>query len=190
MSEEEHKTEKPVATDKKTAPESLFDKSKSQPNSTIPSANSKKYSLGLPHILLGILVIALISGVIGYSASKNHDFDNRFEKRIGLRGNMPMMGDDRELGKYSTGGGYGMGSDGTVRRGMFKGEAGTVNAVSSSSITIKPVQGGLTTFTIDSGTKVYNGTNAAAVSDLKTGQTVRIQADQADSTKASQITIE
>lgn len=191
MSEEDNrkKADTTSQTTKKDAvTETLIDKSKSNTSPALSSVGNKKYTLGLPHILIGIVLVALIAGLIGYGASRRHDFDDRFERGTGKRGIMPMMG-DRALNGYSNGDNFGSGA-GTMRRGMYAGGAGQVNAVSSTSITIKPVQGGLTTYSIDSSTKIYNGTNTASVSDIKTGQTVRIQADQADSTKASQITIE
>ena len=190
MSEEDKKIEKPDQKNESVTETTLIDKSKNNKKSEITSAGAKQYSFGMPQILLGIAVVAVVAGLVGYSASKRNDIDDRMLKRSTLRTDMSMMGGDREFGNYSTGGGYGMNSGGTTKRGMYRGESGIVSTVNSTSISIKPMQGGLTTFTIDNSTKVYNGTNTASASDLKAGQTVRVQADLADSTKASQITIE
>ena len=84
----------------------------------------------------------------------------------------------------------------TMPSGEFRGHGmmgtlGTVTAISSDSITIKDTQrGGLVTFKIDASTKVTNGTDTKAVSDITTGTNARIQASTGDSLTAGTITIE
>ncbi|HSX27950.1 MAG TPA: hypothetical protein VLF60_00690 [Candidatus Saccharimonadales bacterium] len=83
---------------------------------------------------------------------------------------------------------------GMMRRGGRMGSSlrvvGQVTAVSSSSITVNDARrGGATTLSITSNTKVTNNGATAAVSDIKTGDTVMIQKTGTTSTEASQITI-
>jgi len=84
-------------------------------------------------------------------------------------------------------------NDGSGGMGLGNGQRpniGEVKTVSSSSITISGTQSGAEqTFTITSTTTVDNGGSTAAVSDIKTGDTVLIQTDSSDSSAASKITL-
>lgn len=136
-------------------------------------------------IILGGLIIALLAGMIGYSMSDNNRFDQRF--RAG-----PMMGerglsDNDDISRYRSD--SMMGRGGGMMRGGYHGFVGIVEAVSESQISLKPMQGGIVTFNLDSNTKVYNNTTEVSLTDLKSGQSVSVQPDQTDSTKAYKITI-
>ncbi|MDB5182705.1 MAG: hypothetical protein JWO47_489 [Candidatus Saccharibacteria bacterium] len=76
------------------------------------------------------------------------------------------------------------GRRGGVRNGTF----GSVTTVSTTSITVNDTRTNTTkTLTIDSSTVVTNSGAAAAVSDIKVGDTVIVTASAADTTKAARI---
>lgn len=82
------------------------------------------------------------------------------------------------------------GSTGNRGRGMMSGSTGEVTAVSADSITIKDtMRGGSVTYKIDSTTKVTQSGTTKAVSDIKTGDTVRIAATGTDTTIATEIVL-
>lgn len=70
------------------------------------------------------------------------------------------------------------------------GGLGTVKSVSSGSITIDQlINNGTKTYTINSDTKVRNNGQAAAVSDIKTGDRVLVRTSGSGSTTAAQIVL-
>lgn len=74
--------------------------------------------------------------------------------------------------------------------GKLRGTAGEVTAISAGSITIKDtMRGGSVTYKIDSNTKVTENDSTKAVSDIKTGNTVRVVATGSDTTVATEITL-
>lgn len=136
----------------------------------------------LPWVGGGVLVVLLLLGafwagrVMNRGRSVTIDRDDNFSTTRGYS-DIP-------------GGAQNMPSGGFRGRGMM-GTLGTVTAISSDSITVKDTQrGGLVTFKIDSSTKVTNGTDTKAVSDITTGASVRIQDSTSDSLTAGTITIE
>lgn len=131
-----------------------------------------------PWLIAGLaaLLIAMIAYGLGYHMSRN-GFDDRAGYGVGM-----MRG-----GVY---GPNGVNGTGFRTRGMMNGAVGTVSAVSSSSITIKDTtRGGTVTYTIDGNTKVTEDGTTKAVSDIQTGNTVRVYATGSDTTVATQIVI-
>lgn len=94
--------------------------------------------------------------------------------------------------------GYGMQAGMQRGFGGARGDFGTVTAVSSSSITIQQPsrprsqsssssQGQTKTYTMTADTKVTNGDSSAAASDIKIGDTVRVETSSSDNTTASTV---
>lgn len=130
----------------------------------------------LPWVAVGLA--ALLIGMIGYTIG-NHAGRNGLMGRSGLGSGIARVGAD-DL--RSTGG---MNYRG---RGMVAGSIGEVTAVSADSITIKDtMRGGSVTYKIDSNTKVTENGTTKAVSDIKTGNTVRVTATGSDTTIATTI---
>ncbi|HWT40518.1 MAG TPA: hypothetical protein VN081_04625 [Dongiaceae bacterium] len=76
-----------------------------------------------------------------------------------------------------TGGMGAMGGRGVYGAGlghMTNGVRGTVTAISSTSLSVKTASGAIVTYAITSNTTVTNTGSAAAVSDIKVGDTVRV----------------
>ncbi|QHN42849.1 hypothetical protein GII36_03215 [Candidatus Mycosynbacter amalyticus] len=108
-----------------------------------------------------------------------------------------------QIGKASNGSGMqGMDSMSGQRggSGMMRGGFGTVTTVSDSSVTIESrmmrmgqgdsdsnSEGSTTTYKITSDTKVTNNGEAAAISDIKTGDTVRVETSNSSSDTATTI---
>lgn len=173
-----------TSKDDKKVTETLIEKN-SKPIVGETTPVDKKYIVGLAPLLVSGLALVLLAGAVGYGLSRN-DRDDRM-LRSSMMGGQFNTRFNQDFDDYR--GGNMMGAN-NMRRGGYMGNRGTIDSVDSSKITIKPLQGGTTTFVIDSNTKVYNGTTEAQVSDLKSSQTVNIQPDQTDSTKAYKITID
>ena len=77
-------------------------------------------------------------------------------------------------------------------RGHFGhgGDEGTVTSVSPTSVTISTLGGSSSTFTITSSTVVHKDHATASISDLKSGDTVRIEPSSSSSTTAASIGID
>lgn len=87
----------------------------------------------------------------------------------------------------NTGGQLGPGSGFGGRRGLGRRNVGQVTAISSTSITIKGQSGTSTTLAITGTTTVTNNGQAAAVSDIKVGDTVAAVPDPANPSQALRI---
>lgn len=87
-------------------------------------------------------------------------------------------------------GGHGHDSNFADGPGMMRGLGGLVTAVSSTSITVKDMQGTSTTYTIDASTKVTKEQQTATAADLAVGEHVRILAGTSSATTAAGIDIE
>ena len=126
--------------------------------------------------LLLVLIIAMASYGIGYQVSRR-----TMGERAGYFGGITMMR-----------GGYGRGfsSASRTRPAARVGASGTVTAVSGTSMTINDTtRGGSVTYTLNSNTKVTQNGTTKAVSDIKTGDTVRVVAAGADTSIATSIAI-
>lgn len=131
-----------------------------------------------PWVIAGLaaLLIAMVAYGIGYQTSRG-----MLGGRGGMGSGIGMMrgGDRDDRGTLSTG---------LRGRGMMGGAVGEVTAVSSDSISIKDtMRGGSVTYKIDSSTKVTENGTTKTVSDIKTGDTVRVSATGGDTTIATTI---
>lgn len=123
---------------------------------------------------VGVLLIALISYGAGYYTERSHSFRNDF-------GGGMMRGDfnDRRAGGI-----------GRHSRDIMRGSIGEVTAIGADSITIKDtMRGGSVTYKIDDSTKVVENGAAKTVSDIKSGNTVRVTASGADVSVATTIVL-
>ncbi len=141
----------------------------------------------LPWVACGLAGVLLM--ILGYFTGYQvgtYKADNNYR---GAMNNSMMRGGDDHFGGH---GGYGPAdSSANGRTRGMRGVVGEVTAVSSSSITLKDtMRGGTTTFTVDGNTKVTDNTGATkAIADIKTGNTVRVQAASSDSSIAGTIVI-
>lgn len=86
---------------------------------------------------------------------------------------------------FARSGQFGGPGNGNFRQG---GDIGSVTAVSDTSITVKNQRTAESkTYTINSSTTVTNNGSEAAASDIKTGDTVIVEPDSANSSTASRI---
>lgn len=149
---------------------------KKEQGHVVTMADKRQVPVWLPWVAVGLA--ALLIGMIGYSIG-NHAGRNGFMGRSGL-GSGISRGDLDDL--------RGTGGMGYRGRGMMTGSVGEVTAVSADSITIKDtIRGGSVMYKIDSNTKVTENGTAKAVSDIKTGNTVRVSATGSDTTIATTI---
>ena len=133
----------------------------------------------------GVLILFLLIGsyAVGYQVGRRSNAIN------GRTGNTQMMrggayNDSPVTGRQGSGGMQGQmrGNGGTV---------GTITQATADSLTVNDVmRGGTVTYKIDGNTKVSDNTgNTKAVSDLKTGATVRVRVSATDTTVAGTIII-
>jgi hypothetical protein len=133
-----------------------------------------KKSGGVPKIVIVVAGIMLLSGIsfaggVQYQKGKTKDAQDPARissKRFGQNGGGPMR-----------------------FQGGQRPSIGEVTAIDSSSITIRLARGGSSTFKITSDTKVTDDGATISVSDIKTGDTVLVQANSNDTTTASNILI-
>jgi hypothetical protein len=161
-----------------------LDKSEKPTEAVVETPTRKQAPAWLPWVLggAGIVVLLLVSYTVGAQVGKRQTVYGQFNDN-GQTRNMPggMMG-----------GGYG-GNDqrvGGTRSGMM-GTGGQVTAISSDSITLTDTtRGGSVTYKINSSTTVTDASgNTKAISDIKSGNTVRIQAQSSDTSFAGTIRI-
>jgi len=144
----------------------------------VTQPTSRQLPVWFPWVAAGLaaLLIALVAYAVGQRSS-------RMGVYMGASFNDSMMrggyDNDRNFSGQSFRG-----------RGMMNGSIGEVTAVSADSITIKDtMRGGSVTYKIDTNTKVTEGGDTKAVSDIKMGNTVRVTATGTDTTIATEITL-
>lgn len=121
---------------------------------------------------------ALVIALIGYSIGRQTVGFGGFS-RTGFNTGMVRGGDFSDRMAMGTG---------SRSHGGVRGTLGEVTAVNAESITIKDtMRGGSVTYKIDSNTKVTENETTKAVSDIKTGNTVRVAATGSDTAVATTI---
>jgi hypothetical protein len=131
------------------------------------SGNNNNTKTGL--ILLTAIILCGLSFAAGISYQKSHTKD-------------PLPSSAPGGGQFGSQGGP-AGPNGGQRPNI-----GEVKSVSESSIIVSDSRSGSDqTFKITSDTKVSNDGTTGSISDIKTGDTVIIQADSSDSSTASRI---
>lgn len=144
----------------------------------VTQPTSKQLPAWFPWVAAGL--VALLVALVGYAIGQRSP---RTGMPAGVGFNDGMMrggyNNDRNFSGQSFRG-----------RGMMAGSVGEVTAVSADSITIKDtMRGGSVNYKIDASTKVTEGGDTKAVSDIKTGNTVRVAATGTDTTIATEITL-
>ncbi len=143
-----------------------------------PTPTPRKLALRSSHVVVGLVVIAALG--IGFAAGQH--FDNN--RRLLPAANRMAIGGDQSSGTGGRGG-FG-GRNGAMRGGVI----GQVTAISATSITVQNTRTSTdSTLTISSSTTVTNNGQTAAISDIKTGDTVLVRTSGTDSKQATQIAL-